>query len=258
MTISPINNRQILPQVPPAGEAGTALAGIANRDVGRGEGSPFANLYRGALENLEKRNNMGLAPSPLTKEEVVRLVLKIQAQVNNRLFNILTEENPDKSSFHFPGSLAPEIQGGKKPPSEIRRSSPKNDTLPRSDDLVQVINQAAAAYGVDPDLVRSVIKAESNFKSSSVSPKGATGLMQLMPDTARDLGVQNPFDPRENIMGGTRYLRMLLDRYHGNTSLALAAYNWGMGNVEKHYSRLPRETRDYIVRVTGYYNAAKA
>ncbi len=255
MTISLINNRQILPQVAPAGEASTTSAGAAHRDLGRGEGSPFASFFRGAMENLEKKNNTVL-PLPLTKEEVARLVLKLQAQVNNRLFNILTEDHDD-ASLSFSGSLAPEIPGVDMPPSEIRRSSPKNGALPRSDDLGQLINQAAAAYGVDPDLVRSVIKAESNFESSSISPKGATGLMQLMPDTARDMGVQNPFDPRENIMGGTRYLQMLLDRYHGNTGLALAAYNWGMGNVEKHYARLPRETRDYIVRVTGYYNAAK-
>ena len=82
--------------------------------------------------------------------------------------------------------------------------------------------------------------------------------MQLMPDTARELGVKNPFDPVENIMGGTRYLRGLLDRYQGDKRLALAAYNWGMGNVERNPEKLPRETANYISRVLRHYNEAKA
>jgi soluble lytic murein transglycosylase-like protein len=81
--------------------------------------------------------------------------------------------------------------------------------------------------------------------------------MQLMPGTARELGVKDPYDPVENIMGGTRYLRMLLDRYHGNVRLALASYNWGMGNVERSPERLPAETTHYISRVLKHYALAK-
>ena len=119
-------------------------------------------------------------------------------------------------------------------------------------------HRAAATYGVDPSLIRAVIKAESNFQPQSTSPKGAMGLMQLMPETAREVGVKDPYDPFQNVMGGTRYLRRLLDRYQGNIPLALAAYNWGAGNVEKHPDRLPRETRDYIQRVTDEYRSARA
>ena len=102
-----------------------------------------------------------------------------------------------------------------------------------------------------------MIKAESNFQVSSTSPKGARGLMQLMPETAREMGVTDSYNPVENIMGGTRYLKGLLDRYQGNVPRALAAYNWGMGNVEKYPDRLPRETREYIARVTEEYQSAK-
>ena len=82
--------------------------------------------------------------------------------------------------------------------------------------------------------------------------------MQLMPETARDLGVKDPYDPAQNVMAGTRYLKMLLDRYNGNANTALAAYNWGMGNVERNPARLPEETKNYIARVTGYRNKATA
>jgi soluble lytic murein transglycosylase-like protein len=92
----------------------------------------------------------------------------------------------------------------------------------------------------------------------NTSPKGAMGLMQLMPATARELCVKNPYDPTENIMGGTRYFKGLLDRYRGDTALALAAYNWGMGNMEKNPEKMPRETTDYISRIARYYREIKA
>jgi soluble lytic murein transglycosylase len=109
---------------------------------------------------------------------------------------------------------------------------------------------------VDPALVRAIIRAESSFDASAVSRKGAMGLMQLMPRTARSLNLTNPYDPQQNIAGGVKYLRHLLDRFDGNVPLALAAYNAGESRVFRE-SRIPRisETREYVRRVLRYYKA---
>lgn len=115
-----------------------------------------------------------------------------------------------------------------------------------------LIAKSAQRHQVPEELVKAVIKVESNFNPRATSPKGAMGLMQLMPGTARDLGVRQAYDPGQNIDGGTRYLKDLLDRYRGNVPMALAAYNWGPGNLEKGRS-LPRETRNYLESVSRLY-----
>jgi len=125
------------------------------------------------------------------------------------------------------------------------------------DDL---IDQHASRQGVRKDLVKAVIQVESGFNPRAVSNKGAVGLMQLMPGTARQLGVVNPFDPSENVRGGVAYLRQLLDRYNGDERLALAAYNAGPGAVDSHGQTVPpyRETRDYVSRVKGIAGTGSA
>ncbi len=119
--------------------------------------------------------------------------------------------------------------------------------------LEPIINRASQKYGVDVGLIKAVIKAESNFNPQAVSHAGARGLMQLMPATARSLGVDNSFDPEQNVMAGTRFLKDMLHRYDGNVDSALAAYNWGPGNVDRRPDSLPRETRDYLARVKSLY-----
>ena len=121
-----------------------------------------------------------------------------------------------------------------------------------------MIEEASQNFGVEKALIRAVIKAESDFNPRAKSRSGAVGLMQLLPSTARELGVRDLYDPRDNIAGGTRYLAMLLDRYDGNLKSALAAYNWGPGNIEKTPDQLPRETEQYIQRVLRYLETLTA
>jgi soluble lytic murein transglycosylase-like protein len=121
-------------------------------------------------------------------------------------------------------------------------------------DIDRAIDEAAVRHHVDPSLVRSVVKVESNFNPNAVSRKGAMGLMQLMPATARSLNLANPFDPAENVDAGVRHLRKLLDSYGGNVPLTLAAYNAGAGAVARS-AGVPhfRETQDYVRRITSLY-----
>lgn len=119
----------------------------------------------------------------------------------------------------------------------------------RESGVNNIIHQAAQTYDLDPNLIASVIHAESNFDKNAVSHAGAQGLMQLMPATAAELGVTDPFDPEQNIMAASRYLKNLVNRYEGDLSLALAAYNWGMGNLERQPGKLPAETSNYIAKV---------
>ncbi len=120
--------------------------------------------------------------------------------------------------------------------------------------IEQMIREVSARYRVDPALVRAVMQTESNWKTSAISRKGALGLMQLEPGTAQALGVNNAFDPQQNLEGGVRYLHMLLERYNGDLDRALAAYNAGPGAVDR-AGGIPRyrETREYVQKVTDSY-----
>lgn len=132
---------------------------------------------------------------------------------------------------------------------------PVHAAVPEAPRPREDIDAIAARHGLDPLLVRAVIRAESNFDPKAVSPKGAAGLMQLMPETAQRYGVENRFDPAQNVAGGVRYLRDLIAMFEGDLTLALAAYNAGEGAVLKYGRRVPpyAESQQYVVRVRSFY-----
>ncbi len=148
-----------------------------------------------------------------------------------------------------------EVSGA--PNIRTTRPAPPSTTVARFEPLVV---EHATRHAIRPELVRAVIQVESGFDPWARSPKGAMGLMQLMPGTAEELGVNDPYDPAQNIRGGTVYLRRLLDRYDGNEELALAAYNAGFGAVDRHGRNIPpyRETRDYVRKVGSAAGASPA
>jgi len=125
-----------------------------------------------------------------------------------------------------------------------------------NDQVDSYVTESAKRNGLDPLLIYSVMHQESSFKSRAISPKGARGLMQLMPGTAVRFGVTNIFDPQQNIEGGSRYLKFLLDRFDGDLSLTLAGYNAGEGAVEKYGFQIPpyAETQEYVRRISRRYN----
>jgi hypothetical protein len=241
----------------------------------------FRTLMEETLRN-ETEDFKPAAP-PISKEQLIDIVHQITMQMDARLIQAFTPEAPVDIEAGYPGfrqsaltdrsMLSPLDLSSKQPidqnlmnrsmppppDSSNKRSIDQNiDMSARRSRIDVAISEAAQTHGVDPALVRSVIKAESNFDANCTSPKGAMGLMQLMPETARELGVRNGYDPGENIGAGTRYLKKLLTRYDGNVPLALAAYNWGMGNLERRPGQMPAETRRYVDQVTRQYAALKA
>jgi len=153
------------------------------------------------------------------------------------------------ASIRAARTAAAEVNQSEEASSFIRGGRPFT-----AQEIDAAIEAAAARHNVDPSLVRSVIKVESNFNPNAVSRKGAMGLMQLMPQTARQLNVTNPFDPEQNVDAGVRHLKKLMESFGGNVPLSLAAYNAGAGAVARS-GGIPRyaETRDYVRRITGLY-----
>lgn len=234
----------------------------SRRDSGKANSVKDSDMLarRGSFETLlghvaktatmDPENTDALDPST-----VQRLVEWIQLEMNTLLFDVVGMNSSNEGFWGRPTVSGQPFQGEYDGIHTKRAAAGANAPRPAegTEDTDAIIRQASERYGVDPHLVQAVVRAESNFDPAVESTKGARGLMQLMPETAQELGVVDAYDPRENVMGGTRYLRRLLDRYEGNIPLALAAYNWGMGNVERNPGRLPEETRTYIARVNTFY-----
>jgi hypothetical protein len=215
----------------------------------------FITLLADKIKNIKNPDIANSTRLSLNKNYLQQLIAVVQSRMNDYLFRELSEFDEDSDlpgfncewmNFHgtnnLEASFVPKVEYDPQKGKEIKPPPDLND----------IIEHASKTHDVDPELIRSVIRAESDFDANATSSKGAMGLMQLMPDTAQDLGVKNCYNPVENIMAGTRYLKSLLNRYDGNVELTLAAYNWGMGNVERHPDRLPKETRTYIARVSKY------
>jgi len=180
------------------------------------------------------------------RRQVMGLTTRLFIDGNNSSF----VDIPTMEIDHFEAVPDEPVSNVKAPPP------PKPTEQPI--DLNEVVKTASGTYQLDPDLVNSVIRAESGFNARAVSPKGAQGLMQLMPQTASQLGVHNSFDPRSNVEGGTRYLRELLERYNFDLIKALAAYNAGPQRVEQ-YGGVPPyyETKAYVARIVRDFNKKK-
>jgi soluble lytic murein transglycosylase-like protein len=244
-----------------------------------------SQAFRALMEETLRGETEGLKTAAMTapKEQLIDIVHHITIQMDARLMQAFTSEATADVEAGYPGFRHSAVEdpsmmtsrnsSGKQPAdqnlmdrsmapspdSSNKRPIDQNIDIPDPRNRIEAaISEAAQTHGVDPALIRSVIKAESNFDANCTSPKGAMGLMQLMPETARELGVRNGYDPVENIGAGTRYLKKLLTRYDGNVPLALAAYNWGMGNLEKRPGQMPAETRRYVDQVTRQYAALKA
>jgi hypothetical protein len=239
------------------------------------EPESFLRLLSKASESVEP--NLTLQDQPISSIEArqaLELCQRVKLQMNENLLRLMSDTEGEKSDetslmeglkeiLPRHKKKQPLLSKTRQDPSEIeqpeiQRLDPGLEKKERIfgdrsvvHDIDGIIQKASSHYGVDSDLIRRVIEAESNFKPDAVSSKGAMGLMQLMPGTARELGVTDPLDPSENIMAGTRYLKKLINRYDGSVPHALAAYNWGMGNLDSRRSRIPEETKNYVAKITG-------
>ena len=189
------------------------------------------------------------------EERLLNLMKIVRRHINDHVLRVMIDQCSRERVCHSNNESLLRGEAAALSNGCIMSKDANNNSCSR-DSIDDIITDASKKYDVNADLVRAIIKTESDFNVTSTSAKGAMGLMQLMPETAKDMGVENAFDPRENIMGGTRYLKMLLNRYGGDIDLALSAYNWGMGNVEKHPERLPEETASYIVKVKKQFSGS--
>jgi hypothetical protein len=235
----------------------TALKGPRNGS------DPFARLLQSSLSRSARkayRASAGLTAADYLANPIPGRVPAGRMPQDDRRTSIscnevhLCDNSPSASGALSPVPTSTSPTNRKNQPLPAFNSPGKDSGIYVETDVKETIEhciqEASQKYDLTPGLIKAVINAESGFRVDAVSVAGAQGLMQLMPATARDLGVTNPFDIRQNIDGGARYLRQMFDLFDGNARLALSAYNAGPGNVQKYGGNVPfPETRRYVTRV---------
>jgi soluble lytic murein transglycosylase-like protein len=241
-----------------AAAAGSRLAGAARKSL-----ASFQDMLKNQVPKPDESAVAGLRISEYLKNPVLKTQTsrppRVPAVSNSTAVGPRSTETQEEAETTLrtrkvESERAAQVQGDRRG-RRLSRSSLQEFRAGNASGhpVEKSIQQAAAKYNLSPELIRSVIRAESNFQAEAVSPAGAKGLMQLMPETAKELGVTNPFDIQQNIDGGARYLRQMLDRFGGDLKRALAAYNAGPGAVEQYNGEVPfSETRQYVQRVLRY------
>lgn len=237
--------------------------GISMQQLQKMDRHDTAVLYKKAAgEAVQKAKATSKTPQLWFRSANPQYVSQIRSLLpNNNANNVITNvavaamSNPNMSDKDLNQIINREVRNE----YAKMRTQNKSVVFGGNTKYDEYINNYAMMYGIDPLLVKSVIKHESGFNANARSSAGAAGLMQLMPSTARGLGVKNIYDPRENISAGTRYLASLLNQYNGNIPLALAAYNAGSGNVKKYGNKIPpfKETQNYVKNIMATYNSIK-